>query len=113
MAYATVDELAAAVGKRPPPPPDVVPLLAASLDAAASEIDHCCGRDPSDPLPTDPPHPLAHMVNIGRGVEWYKANEAVFGVLGFEGTGLARVPTDGFARYAAALIPLTQSFGLA
>jgi hypothetical protein len=112
VAYATVDELAAALG-RGSSTPKTEGLLQYSLDAAAQEIDHYCGRDPATPLPTDPPDPLAHVVNLARGVEWFKANEAVFGVLGFEGIGTATVPRDGFGRYGAALIPLVQSFGLA
>jgi len=112
MAYATPEELAQSLG-RGSSTPQLEPVLRWCLDAAAAEIDHCCGRAPSDPIPVDPPDALAHGVNLARAVEWYKSNEAVFGVLGYEGIGLANVPRDGFARYAAALIPLTQSFGLA
>jgi hypothetical protein len=88
-------------------------LAEQSVAAAAVEIDHSCGRAVDTPLPTDPPDPLAHMVNIARGIEWFKANDAAFGALGFANIGVLAVPAEGFARHAAALTPLVQSFGLA
>lgn len=111
MAYATVDQLAAAM--RLTVSVKNQEWLQACLDAAASEIDHRCGRRPDDPLPTDPPDPLAQQVNVARGVEWYKANDATFGGVGFADIGILRVPTDGFARFAHALLPLTQTWGVA
>ena len=48
-----------------------------------------------------------------RGVEWYKANDAAFGVIGFAETGALRAPRDSFARHGWTLIPLKQQFGVA
>jgi hypothetical protein len=110
VAYATVDELAAAL--RVQVTAKNQDLLESCLDAAASEIDHALDRLPDDPLP-DPAPELVVRVNVDRGVEFYKANDATFGGVGFADTGILKVPNDGFARHAATLIPLTQQFGIA
>ena len=109
MAYATVDELAAAL--RVQVTVKNQELLQSCLDAAASEIDHAVDRLPSDPLP-DPAPALAVQVNVARGVEWFKAADATFGGVGFAETGILRVPADSFARHAKTLIPLKQQFGV-
>jgi hypothetical protein len=106
LAYATVDELAAAL--RVKVTPDNAAALQACLDAAATEIDH--GVDRTDPIPVD--DALANRVNILRGVEWWKANDAAFGIVGFTDTGALHAPRDGFARHVRALIPLKQLFGV-
>lgn len=106
MAYATVDELAAALRIRVNA--DNTPALQACLDAAAEEIDHSVDR--LDPLPPD--GRLANRVNILRGVEWWKANDAAFGVIGLDDTGALQAPRNGFRRHAAALIPLKQQWGV-
>ncbi len=111
MAYATVDELADAL--RIAVSAKNSDRLAACLDAAADEINHALDR-PATAVPYDPPYPpLIRQVNIIRGLEWYKANDAAFGILGFEGVGALNVRPDGFARHAAALTPLVEQFGLA
>ena len=107
MAYATVDELAGAL--RIKLTPENTPALQACLDAAATDIDH--GVDRVDPVPAG--DALANRVNILRGVEWWKANDAAFGVIGFQETGALQAPRDGFARHVRALIPLKQRFGVA
>lgn len=107
--YASPDDLAAAL--RVSVSPKNQDLLEKSVAAASAEIDHQCGRDPLDPIPAG--DPLAHMVCIARGVEWYKANDAAYGVVGFDATGVLAAPRDGFARHAADLIPLVQTFGIA
>ena len=107
--YASPDDLAAAL--RVVSGPKNADLLAQSVAAASAEIDHTCGRDPTDPIPDD--DPLAHMVCIARGVEWFKANDAAYGVVGFDATGVLAAPRDGFSRHAANLIPLTRTFGIA
>lgn len=107
--YASADDLALAL--RVAIGPKNQDLLEKSVAAASAEIDHQCGRDPSDPIPDG--DPLAHMVAIARGVEWFKANDAAYGVVGFDATGVLAAPRDGFARHAADLIPLVQSFGIA
>jgi hypothetical protein len=57
--------------------------------------------------------PLANRVNVLRGVEWWKANDAAFGILGSTDTGALHTPRDGFARHARVLLPLKQQWGLA
>ena len=54
-----------------------------------------------------------NRVNILRGVEWWKANDAAFGVIGFDETGALQAPRDTFARHGRALVPLKQQFGVA
>ena len=107
--YATADELAAAlhVGATP----KNADLLAYSVAAASDEIDHQTGRGGIDPI--EPGDAIAHMVCIARGVEWFKANDAAFGALGFDGTGVMQAPRDGFARHAADLVPLIRTYGIA
>jgi hypothetical protein len=56
---------------------------------------------------------LANRVNVLRGVEWYKSNDAAFGVIGFEETGALQAPRDGFNRHAYTLSPLKRQWGLA
>jgi hypothetical protein len=108
MAYATVDQLAAVM--RLAVTAKNQAFLQQCLDGAAQEIDHYCGRLAASPLP--PTDPLAGLVNVVRGVEWYKANDAVFGGVGFADVGILTVPKDSFGRYAAALTPLVQTFGV-
>ena len=108
MAYATVDDLAAAMRVQVTAKNQV--WLQRSLDGAAQEIDHYCGRFTDTPLPAD--DPLAGLVNVARGVEWYKANDATFGGVGFADVGILTVPRDSFGRYAAALTPMVQTFGI-
>jgi hypothetical protein len=117
--YATPEELAAAL--RIAVTVKNSELLDACIAAASAEIDHETDRYPGDataepPIPgtpIDPADPLAHMVCIARGVEWYKANDSVFGVIGFADTGVLAAPRDTFGRHAATLIPLRQQFGIA
>jgi glyoxylate carboligase len=106
-AYATVDELAAALRVRVTE--ENTDALQACLDAAAEEIDHDVDR--IEPIPQD--DPLANRVNIVRAVEWYKANDAAFGVIGYDQTGALQAPRDGFNRHAYTLTPLKQQWGLA
>jgi hypothetical protein len=106
MAYATVEELARAL--RLQVTPDNEAGLQACLDAAAAEIDHDIDNEE-----LDPEHPLANRVNILRGVEWAKANDAAFGVIGFDQTGSLMAPRDGFNRHAYTLSPLKKHWGLA
>lgn len=109
MAYATVEQLAAVM--RLTVTAKNQDWLQSCLDAAALEVDHYCDRSADDPLLTT--DPLAAQVNVARAVEWWKANDATFGGVGFADTGILTVPADAFARHAAALIPLVQLFGIA
>lgn len=108
MAYATPDELAAAL--RVAVTPKNQELLERSLDAAAQEIDHYCDRPADDPIPPD--DPLAGSVNVARGVEWFKSSDAAFGAVGFADVGVLTAPADPFARHARSLIPLKVRFGV-
>src|SRR4029077_4105256 len=108
MAYATVDQLAGAL--RVAVTPKNTELLTLSVDAAASEIDQYVDRPADDPIPVD--DALATMVNIARGIEWFKANDAAFGAVGFADIGVLSAPADPFARHARTLIPLKVQFGV-
>jgi hypothetical protein len=107
-AYATIDELAAAL--RIAVSPANQAGLQACLDAAALEIDSAMNRLETDPLPVD--DPLANRVNILRGVEWFKANDAAFGVLGVSDTGTLQAPRNTMRRHAIALMPHKQQWGV-
>ena len=110
MAYATVDELAAALRIRVLP--ENTATLQACLDAAATEIDHEVDRLIDEPVPAD--DALANRVNILRGVEWWKANDfALTAQAGFDQTGTLYAPRDGFNRHAYTLTPLKQQWGIA
>lgn len=110
MAYATVEELAAAL--RVSVTSANTDALQACLDAAAVEIDAAIDRvDPAAPLPAEQ-EPLANRVNIVRGVEWFKSNDAAFGVIGTVDTGTLQAPRNGFNRHRSALRPVKQQFGV-
>jgi hypothetical protein len=109
MAYATVDELAAALRIRVTA--ENTDALQACLDAAASEIDHDIDR--IDAVDDAEQLALANRVNVLRGVEWWKANDAAFGVIGFDQTGALQAPRDGFNSHAFTLTPLKQQWGIA
>jgi|SRR5215471_673218 len=108
MAYATVDELAAALRIQVTAANQAT--LQACLDAAAIEIDDAMDRFVDDPI--DPADALANRVNLLRGVEWFKANDAAFGVIGVSDTGTLTAPRDTFARHEIALLPHKQQFGV-
>jgi len=120
-AYATVEELADAL--RVQVSTTNTPKLQACVDAAAAEIDHAVdwrpvGDPPEVPDPPyeadDPRLALLNRVNVVRGVEWWKANDAAYGVIGYsEVTGALQAPRDGFGRHAWALAPCKQRWGLA
>jgi hypothetical protein len=106
VAYATVDELAAALRIQVTAANQAG--LQACLDAAAIEIDDTLDR--VDPV--DPDDPLLNRVNLLRGVEWFKANDAAFGVIGSADTGTMTAPRNTFKRHAIALLPRKQLFGI-
>jgi len=106
VAYATVAELAAAL--RIQVTPANQDGLQACLDAAAIEIDDALDR--VDPL--DPADALVNRVNLLRGVEWFKANDAAFGVIGVSDTGTLQAPRNTFSRHAIALLPRKQQWGV-
>jgi len=105
VAYATVDELAAAL--RIALTPANQPSLQACLDAAATEIDYAVGEI------VNPPDPLLNRVNLLRGVEWWKANDAAFGSPATPPGAALAVPPSSFAPHSATLTPLKSLFGVA
>jgi hypothetical protein len=105
-AYATVEELAAAL--RITVTAANTATLQACLDAAAFEIDDAV--DSAEPLPAD--DALVNRVNILRGVEWFKANDAAFGVIGVADTGTLQAPRNTMRRHAIALLPHKHRFGV-
>ena len=118
MSYATTAELASAL-RIQRVTPEMELQLQACLDAAVVEIDHYADRGVSSddpPVPVEPEPellPLYNRVNVLRGVEWWKANDAAFGVIGFDQTGSLLAPRDGFARHGRTLIPAKVRFGVA
>jgi hypothetical protein len=114
MAYCTIEELAGALRVRVTA--ENTTLLQACVDAAAIEINHDCDWRPEVQeliVSEEPPNVLLNRVNVLRGVEWFKSNDAAFGVIGFEETGALQAPRDGFNRHAYTLSPLKQQWGIA
>jgi hypothetical protein len=109
--YATPEQLAQAV--RTTATPTNTPYLQRCVDAASDEIDASLDRYEDDPLPEPTPDVIV-SVAIARAVEWYKANDAAFGVVGYADTGALRAPKDSFGRHSWVIDPLwKQQFGLA
>lgn len=107
MSYCTAEELATAL--RVPVEPNRA-VLDACADAATLEIDADLGR--VDPLP-EPVPAVVNRTAVNRGVEWFKMTDAAYGIVGLDEVGPLRIPKDGFARHAAALTPLKQTWGIA
>jgi hypothetical protein len=104
VAYATIAELAAAL--RIPVTAAIQADLEACLDAAATEIDNAVGDI------VNPADPLLNRINVLRGVEWWKANDASVGSPAMaKGTMIA--PPSSFAPHSATLTPLKSAFGVA
>jgi hypothetical protein len=110
VAYATVDDLASALHIKITE--EKTPALERALDAAAAEIDQDLDRLAEDPLP-DPPPAAIVQTNIDRAVEWWKAADAAYGIVGVEDTGAIRAPKDGFARHAQNISAYKQRWGIA
>jgi hypothetical protein len=56
---------------------------------------------------------LANRVCLARSVEWWKANDSLFGIVGSAEIGALRAPRDGFSRHARSLGPLKEQWGFA
>jgi len=108
VAYATVDDLASALHIKVTE--EKTPALERALDAAAAEIDQDLDR--VDALP-DPAPAAIVQTNIDRAVEWWKAADAAYGIVGVEDTGAIRAPKDGFARHAQNISAYKQRWGIA
>ena len=112
MAYATPDDLALDLSIRVTPQNEA--KMQKCIDTSTAEMDHEIGADPTaPPVWSDEQLALLNRVCTTRAAEWYKANEALWGAIGFEQTGILRAPQDGFGRRAYDLIPLKQSWGIA
>lgn len=113
MPYATAKQLADALHVRVIETNEAA--LEACLEAAAIEIDHECDWFyEEDGRKRDvEPDALLNRVNLARAVEWWKANDAAFGVIGFDQVGALRAPRDGFARHALNLRPRKELWGIA
>jgi hypothetical protein len=107
MAFATVDELADALGIKASSANQQV--LEDCLDAAYVEIVHALGSA----VYLDPPSGLLVRTNVNRAVEWYKAPAAANGGVGYVGIGTMQAPTSGFERHALVLLPYKVEWGLA
>lgn len=110
-AFCTVEQVAEAL--RITVTPANRATLEACCEAAATEI--VASIDSPDPPDyAAEPDPLVNRTNVLRAVEWFKANDAAFGVLGIhESAGAIRTPRNPFIRHALTLLPLKQRFGLA
>lgn len=107
MAYATVEQLAAALEIRVTP--ENSGLLRECLDAAATEIDHFLEFSPI----VNPAQGMIVRTNVNRAVEWFKAPAAYNGGVGYTDTGVLPAPASGFERHAAALLPYKTDWGVA
>lgn len=108
MAYGTVEELAAAVRTRVTE--QTTPVLERCIEAASEEVDTALGLE----TPLDIAGELIHTVALARGVEWYKANDAALGVLGYNDSGVLTPPASTFDRWAAVIVPgHALTFGVA
>lgn len=108
MSYATVEQLAQALRGRVTA--DNTQLLEDCLEAAAEEIDQYLDR--TEPL-ADPPPASIVRCNVNRAVEWYKAADAAYGMVGFDQVGVLRAPTDGFARHGYTITRHKQQWAVA
>jgi hypothetical protein len=108
MAYATIDQLAEALHGRVTAAN--TQLLTDCLEAAAEEIDQYLDRIE---LLDDPPPASVVRCNVDRAVEWYKAADAAYGMIGFDQIGVLRAPTDGFARHGYSIIRHKQQWAVA
>ena len=105
--YATAAELADALHTRVTPTNE--PTLQSCVDAASQEADHWLDTD----VPQTHTPALLHVVVLARAVEWAKANDAAFGIIGYADIGALRAPRDGFGRHASALLPMKVGWGIA
>jgi hypothetical protein len=91
----------------------------AATQEVASEVDPLSGVLGKVPTPEGErdwdvyEKALANRVCLARAVEWWKANDALFGIIGSAEIGALRAPRDGFARHARALGPLKEQWGFA
>ena len=109
--YATPAQLAHALHMRYPTTDiEKDAALQRAIASSSAEIDQELNR--VYPLP-DPVPDLIVQTCINRAVEWFKAADAAFGIVGVEDTGVVRTPKDSFARHAQNIQPYKQQWGLA
>jgi hypothetical protein len=107
----TPADLAAALRAKVTPSNEAA--LQRCLDAADAEC--LAAVDPDlvvNPLAIEE-QPLYDSVVLQRSVEWWKANDAAFGIVGTAEVGGLRAPKDGFDRHYTVLAPLKQQWGCA
>jgi hypothetical protein len=107
-AYATVDDLAAALHLSVTTKNEAA--LQRALNAAATEIDHDVDR--VDVFVEPYPDAIV-QANIALAVEAYKLPDSAFGVLGFDDSGAIRTAKDTVPRYWQLLTPYKQRWGIA
>jgi hypothetical protein len=107
VAYASIEQLAAALEIRPTT--ENSQLLRDCLDAAATEIDHFL----EGVNIVNPAQGAIARTNINRAVEWFKAPATYNGGVGYTETGILPSPTSGFERHASALLPYKRNWGVA
>lgn len=56
---------------------------------------------------------LANRACLAMAVEYWKLNDALFGIVGSADIGALRAPKDMFARFGAMLNPLKEQWGFA
>lgn len=110
MAYATVDQLAAALRIRVTP--ENTAALQAKLDAAAVNCDQFMDRPVDQPLPDPAPAGVVEA-NTLIAVDLWKAADAAFGVLGFDQIGTVQVSPGTTARVETLLVPYKIQWGVA
>jgi hypothetical protein len=114
--YALVEEVAEALNINRELSPDEVVRIWRCIESSSAEIDAAIGWYGDEPDPgswNDSEYSLANSICIVRSVEWWKANDAAFGVVGSSETGILRTPREGFERHRNVLMPLIESFGIA
>lgn len=116
MTYATVEEVAWALHMARPPGTADLEALEACITAAEAEVDSWVDWPEGVPDPdswTTAQLALVNRVTVLRAVEWWKANDAAFGLIGTAELGQLRAPRDGFDRHRLTLFSLKVQWGVA
>lgn len=118
MAYAKVNELADALHKTRF---DGIEQKVAEdcLDSATAEIDSACDWFGGEPPPLEVlsvgQRSGLRRVCVNRGVEWWKAADAAFQMVGYSDIGILRTPREPFETHRRTLIDLglKEQWGIA
>lgn len=115
MPYATPEEVAFALHLAKAPTGIALEAMEACINAAEAELDAWVDW-PEAPDPdswTEGQMALANRVTVLRAVEWWKANDAAFGLIGSAELGQLRAPRDGFDRHRLTTWSLKKQWGVA